>query len=87
MKDHDIVEQLAQTQDLTLTASRAAELWNVVQRLNRVTLSAAMQMGTLGDPAYFDKVLVDCAPSHHGGHHSGDDARSGETDPDRGTTD
>lgn len=62
MHDRYIAELLAQTQDLELTPQRAAELWRVVERLNRVTLSAAMAMGTLEDPACFDKALVDCAP-------------------------
>lgn len=79
MKSADIAEQLARTQDLEVSPERAAELWTVAERLNRVTLSAAMQMATLADPACFDKALVDAAP--------GRDAHSGGNDPDRGTAD
>jgi hypothetical protein len=79
MKDDDIAEQLAHTQDLQIGPERAAELWKVAERLNRVTLSAAMRMGTLGDPAVFDKALVDCAGDR--------DAPGGEKKPDRGTAD
>ena len=79
MKDDDIAEQLAHTQDLQIGPERAAELWKVAERLNRVTLSAAMGMGTLGDPAGFDKALADCA-SDRGAH-------GGESDPGRGTAD
>ncbi len=79
MKSDDIAEQLAQTQALEVTPERVGELWTVAARLNRVTLSAAMKMGTLGDPACFDKALVDCARDR--------DAEGGENDPDRETTD
>ena len=78
MKGDDIAEQLAHTQDLRVSPERAAELWQVAERLNRVTLSAAMEMGTLGDPACFDKALVDSARDR--------DAHSAENDSDRGTT-
>ncbi len=79
MKDDEIAEQLAHTQDLQVSRERAAELWKVAERLNRVTLSAAMGMGTLGDPACFDKALVDCASDR--------EAPGGENDPGRGTAD
>ncbi len=78
MKDDDIAKQLAHTQDLQVSPERAAELWQVADRLNRVTLSAAMEMGTLGDPACFDKALVDSARDRA--------AHSVESDSDRGTT-
>ena len=79
MKDDDIAEHLAHTQDLQVSPERAAELWRVAERLNRVTLSAAMETGTLlGDPACFDKALVDCA--------RGGDTHRRENDSDRGTT-
>ncbi len=79
MKIDDIAEQLAQTQALEVTPERAGELWTVAARLNRVTLSAAMKMGTLGDPACFSKALVDSANDR--------DPQGGGNDPDRETTD